>query len=464
MAADRLVTEQAAAEEAARVAAEEAARLATEQAAAEEAARVAAGPPPHLPPAREVKVHEFAMRKWRECGGAEIEAALKTGAVALLDAGWVIALAASGGVLLPRQALPDEAFILLTEIQRATDHHYKNINVVCVSHCWLQPDHPDPRGYNLRAVARALASLALHKRFGVFLDFCSMHQNCRNRDGVPQDTAFAWLEKGGFADGAVGRFPAENALFTQALGSLGTFYSHPHTHVLMLTDFPPDYFTDVYTHSGNTKEYFDRGWCFCESSWAAMVKYFDLVLDLGKDTGEGKFDAKKCMQGRKAPLLPKEFAEQLKTKGFTNGSDDRPLVAGLYSKGFEERFGAVIQLSYVNLGWGDEGVRALALVLPHARVLQELYLGNNLIGNAGARALAEALPLLPALKQLYLNDNSIGDEGARALAEALPRVQALWKINLKANSIGDAAKAELKTACDSRNMSLIFTQGQGVAY
>jgi len=86
-----------------------------------------------------------------------------------------------------------------------------------------------------------------------------------------------------------------------------------------------------------------------------VVKYFDLVLDLGKETGEGKFDAEKCRQGRTVPLLPKEFAKQLETKGFTIGSDDRPLVAGLYSKGFEERFGAVTRLSYVRLGWGDEG-------------------------------------------------------------------------------------------------------------
>jgi len=40
---------------------------------------------------------------------------LKSGAIALLDAEWVIAHAASGGVLPPRQALPDVAFLSLTD-------------------------------------------------------------------------------------------------------------------------------------------------------------------------------------------------------------------------------------------------------------------------------------------------------------------------------------------------------------
>jgi len=177
--AARLATKQAAAEEVARVAAEEAARLATEQAATEEPARVAADRPPHLLPAREVKVDEDKMVEWTKRGGTELEAVLKSGAAVLLDAEWVIARAASGGVLLPRQALPGEAFISLSEVQAGTGKH--DLTVVCVSHCWLQPDHPDPRGYNLRAIARALASLTSKGRgvnpkcFGVFLDFCYIH-------------------------------------------------------------------------------------------------------------------------------------------------------------------------------------------------------------------------------------------------------------------------------------------------
>jgi len=191
----------------------------------------------------------------------------------------------------------------------------------------------------------------------------------------------------------------------------------------MLTAFPPDYFTATYERSGNVKPYFEHGWCFCELSWTMMVKDYDLVLDLGKDTGEGKFDEEKCQQGRKAPVLPEEFVVQLQSKGFTNGSTDKPLVADLYSKGFKERFGVVTSLIYAELGWGDEEARALARVLPHA----------------------------PALQGLILNSNSIGDEGARALAEALPRAPALKELDLRKNSIGDEAKAALRTAWGTRD-------------
>jgi len=207
----RLASEQVAAEAAAVVTAEEAGCLVAEQAATDEAAAaLVAALPPHLPPARDVAVSEDTLTRWKKYGGTEIEAVLASGAVALLDAKWLIELSARGGVLRPRQALPDEAFLSLSELHASTE---EDLPVVCVSHCWLQPDQPDPRGHNLRAVARALASLTKGgNRIGVFLDFCSIHQNCRDRDGAPQDTAFAWLEKEGrLADGAVGRLPTKSS-------------------------------------------------------------------------------------------------------------------------------------------------------------------------------------------------------------------------------------------------------------
>jgi len=222
----------------------------------------------------------------------------------------------------------------------------------------------------------------------------------------------------------------------------------------MLTAFPPDYFTATYKRSGNVKPYFERGWCFCESSWAMMVKDYDLVLDLGKDTGEGRFNAARCQHGRKAPVLPEEFVVQLQSKGFTNGSTDKPLVADLYSKGFEERFGVAPNLNYAGLGWGDDEARAVARVLPHAPKLQRLNLDNNSIGDEGARALAEALPHAPGLQRLDLGNNSIGDEGARALAKVLPHAPALQGFILNNNPIGVEAKAALRTAWGVRGGDL----------
>jgi len=118
----------------------------------------------HQPSTRNVKVGKERIVAWKKGGGTELEAVLNSGAVALLDAEWVIARAASGGVLLPRQALPDKAFLSLSQVQantEAREGYIHHLSVFCVSHCWLQPDHPDPRGHNLRAVAR-VRSRILH--------------------------------------------------------------------------------------------------------------------------------------------------------------------------------------------------------------------------------------------------------------------------------------------------------------
>jgi len=378
---------------------------------------------------REVEVGEKKMVLWKERGGAEVEAALASGAVALLDSAWVVDLAARRGVLRPRQALPDEAFLSLSKVQAQTRPGC--LPIVCISHCWLQPDHPDPHGHNLRVIARALRELSrFGERFGVFYNFCSIHQRCRDRDGKPQGRLVGELD-------VIGRFSLENSLFEQALGCLGAFYSHRLTWVLMLTEFPPDYFTSDYELSSNVAPYFERGWCFCEATWAAtMLKSSGMVLDLGMDTGEGRVGVGKCLHGRKAPVLPEEFDAQLASKSFTNGKGDAPLVAALYRQGFNARFGAATLLNYANLGWGPEEARAVAGVLPRAPALEELYLGRNLIGPEGARALAEALPRTLALETLRLDHNSIGDEGARALAEALPHAASLRELELRDNRIG----------------------------
>jgi hypothetical protein len=352
----------------------------------------------------------------------------------------------------------------------------------------------------------------------VFYDFSSMHQKCRGADGEPGPRVL------GFADseaGAVGRLPAEDALFKEALGSLGVLYSHPHTHVWMLTEFPPDYDDPRrYRRSGNVAPYMKRGWCYCEASWAGMVKCSHMCLDLGQarlasDEVEPDWEGIliDCVARRKAPVLPSVLEEELASKHFTNGKDDRPAVAMLNAKGFAERFGAVKHLDYDGLYWaedeakavasviasgaapklrklelseddiGDEGTRALAKALPSAMALKELDLntcgiGDNgvralagvlpsltaikdldlseyyRIGNEGVLALAKALPSLTALKKLNLGDNKIGDEGARALAKALPKAEALEVLNLPNNRIGKDGLSALQRACKGRTLKL----------
>jgi Ran GTPase-activating protein (RanGAP) involved in mRNA processing and transport len=435
-----------------------------------------------------VQVGPVAMERWLNHGGAELDAVLASGAVLLLDAEWVVGLAKRGGVLSPRQSLPQEAFLSQAEVQTAAA-------IVAVSHCWLQPDHPDPRGHNLRLLARALQLRLQHSpgcRLGVFYDFSCIFQKCRTADGTPRGNVIGYAA----GDvGAIGRRPEEESLFREALGSLGVLYSLPRTFVFMIRSFPPDYDNpSMYARSGNLAPYSDRGWCFCESSWAGMVKNKDMVLDLtneSNDSSSGRVDeatggtclpwdayVAKCRQGRSAPLTPDAFAARLEEKSFTNGSTDRPRVADLYRRCFQKRFGTATWLGYNSLGWGaaearavaavlasgatpalselslqfnslgDDGAQALAAALPHARALAHLRLGNNQIGDAGAVALAAALPAT-ALQELRLSANTIGAAGAAALLKALPAVPTLARLHLHENLLGNKGAIALAAALGS---------------
>ncbi|CAK0840404.1 unnamed protein product [Prorocentrum cordatum] len=478
----------------------------------QEASEAAEGPrQPHLPELEEVEVTERKQELWEKFGGFELDPVLGSGAVVLVDAEWVVERAGSGGTLEPRQALPPVAFMPHSGVKAATgEGELPLLHIACVSHCWLQADHPHPHGHNLRILGRALQLLSADPgpsvtgRWAVFMDFICIHQNCRDHGGAPRRCTYQRLDGSEcFEAGAIGRFEREGELFKEALGSLGSFYSHPATVVFMLTRFPDDYDNPgVYTRSGNTALYFDRGWCFCESSWAMLTKVSFLLVDLGQATGDETTYGdlvRRCSAGRKAPALPDAFEAELHSKGFTNGKDDRPRVAELYRSAFAQRFESAELLVYTSLDWGDEEVRQVAAVLTSVALprLQWLDLSGNRVGDEGAAALAEALrapDALPSLQTLALRapdalpslqwldlsttawgprarprwrrpsgprapcracrgststGNRVGAEGAAALAQALRAPDALpslqW-LDLSCNRVGDEGAAALAEA------------------
>ncbi|EOD36635.1 hypothetical protein EMIHUDRAFT_455013 [Emiliania huxleyi CCMP1516] len=402
-----------------------------------------------MPATTSVAVTDEAAQLWLARGGSDFESVLSSGAVALIDASYLIEQSERpDGVMLPRQALPDAAFVSLSEL-KAAQNPFPFLRIACCSHCWLQPDHPDPRGHNLRAVGRALKLLVKSfGRFAVFIDFMCIHQRCRGAGGAPQPRTHT--DEGG-------RYPAEDVLFKRALGSLGAFYSHPETFVFMLTAFPPDYDDPArYRRSGNTAPYPDRGWCFCEASWAALVKDSRKLLDLGLDTGEKSRRAQlaQCRQRRRAPLPPDEFAAALESKGFTNGKCDRPLVADLYRAGFAERFAAAARashccirptasssshscavLEFVDLGWGGAEAAAIASLMA-----------------AGALAPCEKL-------SLNWNGNGVGDRGVEALAAAVAADDApasLARLSLRRHAASEAAAVALGAACAAKGVTCVL--------
>ena len=58
---------------------------------------------------------EKRYEQWCELRGDALEPVLASGAVALLDAQWIISHAEASGVLSHRQTLPEEAFLSLAD-------------------------------------------------------------------------------------------------------------------------------------------------------------------------------------------------------------------------------------------------------------------------------------------------------------------------------------------------------------
>ncbi|EOD16896.1 hypothetical protein EMIHUDRAFT_451501 [Emiliania huxleyi CCMP1516] len=414
-------------------------------------------PPAHARSHSNYTAHNISI--WRERGGGDLEPVLASGAMALVDAQWIISHAEAGGVVTHRQALPKEAFLSLADLVEASRASLGGLPVIALSCPALANDW-----YNRG------------QRFGVFWDFLSLHQH-------PDP-----------AHGRV-RTAEENRLFRQGLGCLGRLFAHPHTTVLRTASYPEGYdgrkwsaqlvlsLRDQYEglpgpnlwrwgHSGDPcrgKQSTRGDWRLAGDPWydrSAMIS--------------------ECAEGgdRWPPLLPSQFTERLDARAFTEGKDDKALVSRLYAGAFREEMRRATRLGYGGLGWGDaeaaqvarviasgalprlealsfllndvgdDGARALAAALGRKWVatrLSRVDLCGNSIRDGGAKALAAALAhggACPSLRQLYLDYNCIGDKGAEALAAALGRAGApqLKRLCLGSNAIGEGGVGALDAA------------------
>ena len=101
---------------------------------------------------------------------------------------------------------------------------------------------------------------------------------------------------------------------------------------------------------------------------------------------------------------------------------------------------------------GDEGIKALAVVLPLCGQLTALRLGGNEIGPEGARAIGEWLRDNRSVTRLDLGGwNKIGAEGAKALADALRVNDTLTKLGVVNNGLDDESKALLRDAVKGKS-------------
>ena len=91
--------------------------------------------------------------------------------IRLLDARFLTKLSERGGWLVPRQSLPEDAFLDLEAVKLLRTHPHAGLRVLCISHIWLQPDHADPRRDTLHVLDVYADSPASAAGLDAFNDF-----------------------------------------------------------------------------------------------------------------------------------------------------------------------------------------------------------------------------------------------------------------------------------------------------
>lgn len=152
-----------------------------------------------------------------------------------------------------------------------------------------------------------------------------------------------------------------------------------------------------------------------------------------------------------APLAPRRFAQLIRGKAFTNGTDCA-VVEELYTAALQDSFATRARFRYAELGWGDCDAMELATVLLElpCTMLEELNVSGNAIGGAGMQALTSALSKreAPRLQTLTFAYNLAGDDGAGAVAAALSSgtFTSLVDLNMGKNNVGASGARLLGTA------------------
>lgn len=181
---------------------------------------------------------------------------------------------------------------------------------------------------------------------------------------------------------------------------------------------------------------------------ARLVKAGRLVLDLarfshGRDA-QATIDevVDRCSQGRKPPITPHRFDEELKQLRFTNAKADSRIVYHMYARAFESKLSCAKVLEYQALKWGNQEAADLAAALPAALSVREIHLQRNFIGDAGLRALARAIEkkdVAPQLVRVWVESTPQNEAGKRAIADALAKKK---EVRLREASRGASANAQ----------------------
>ena len=340
------------------------------------------------------------------------------------------------GGRLPKRGdkLPPEAIITVAELRQiaeASKCRFGALPVITLSHFWRTKEHPDPDGETAGLVIDAL-NQRWHEfencgvtDLGVIIDWCALWQ-------APRET------------------PEKQLAFSAGLKGINQWYAHIGTTVWLIT---------AGADRVNGLKYWDKGWTSFEYCLAMLIKPANTsglkdwpqVVDLGKEYGKYGFAQ---IEFARPPLTePLAFfgGHEYGDKTYTNGADRDEIVAPKFRETMFEVMGGVRTLDFTDLKWGDEGIKALAVVLPLCGQLTTLKLVGNAIGPEGARAIGEWLRDNRSLKVLNLQWNKIGAEGAKALADALRVNDSLTKLVVVGNGLDGESEALLRDAVKDKS-------------
>ena len=362
---------------------------------------------------------------WTKFGGPAVEAMLED--LDLIDARYLVELAEMGGIVPRWQEVPSSARIGRSNAWRLASawHEYDCLAILVLSYAWLDKEHPDRLGEQLRRVAPVLRSMlssvgSAHGTIGVMWDYCSLPQAPRT--------------------------PEDEARFKRGLTKMNGWYMHPFTHVLQLASaLPKGVDGDPY---GNTRAWEDRGWCFFEGCASALVKHHNCLWDdrfydvsragsaalapnvtrspsglpIMPDSLDGLRQALRA--GRPAPLSPSAFAETMRRRvesgslAFTSSKADMTMVIELYASGFTAAFDTYPNISLghnivsffgLQFGSDDEQVKNLVDTLtyvvkhcsfPHGPL--RISCEGNGFSAASQQALREAVKGCSGIAELYV--------------------------------------------------------------
>ena len=319
--------------------------------------------------------------------------------------------------------------------QFMAQENHPPLKIIAISHGWLTPAHPDPRGEQLLAFADQVsherrlcpggvldslatclgwlfpcakpssrAEMKASWRFvagynlgcPMFVGwtegcFCCCFPRfgqgcCRSSRAFPAGECAVFYDYGSLVqkDEAGQRSPEEVISFGRALAKMGSWYGHKLTTVFSMSLLP---------FGWDATPYNSRGWPTFERAVSQLITEathdgWRMLADpaVVRLTRPGKSPY------RDAPEHPRSFAARLALKVFTSGKSDCELVAALYTDTLAGALGNAEKLCFIHSGWGDEEVVQFAGVMGFVRQAWSIdLLANPKIGRGGLRALAAAL-------------------------------------------------------------------------